>query len=113
MKDLKEAYGQSQELNAFVYQSKSLFNTYYKVTINNPNTNPKFEQQYFAFEDAAREYYNKLKEDLKKYNWDSAEIALIEVHVTSNEEELDSLIYFDDEEEEDFVEIDDTIEDEE
>lgn len=108
MKFLKEDYGQSVELDTFVYQSRYRFNTYYKVVLTNPLSTPKIEERYFAFEDAAKDYYKKLIDDIKDYGWDNAEVNLIKVKVTAEEDELDSSMFdeTDDEIIEDNVEID-------
>lgn len=109
MKLLKEDYGQSPELDTFVFQTRHRFNHYYKVVLTNPFDRPQVEERFFAFEDAARDYYKKLIDDIKSYGWDMAEVTLSEVTVNSEDDELDSYLF--DESEQDTEIIEDEIED--
>ena len=108
MKFLKEDYGQSPELDTFVYQSIYRFNTYYKVVLTNPTARPSVQERYFAFKDAAKDYYAKLLDDIKSYGWDSANVSLVKVTISSDEDELDSFFY---DQSEDEKIIEDEIED--
>ena len=49
MKLLKEDYGQSPELDTFVFQTRHRFNHYYKVVLTNPFDRPQVEERFFAF----------------------------------------------------------------
>lgn len=100
MKFLKEDYGQSPELDTFVYQSIYRFSTYYKVVLINPTARPTSQERYFAFEDAAKDYYAKLLDDIKSYGWDFAEVSLVKVTISSDEDELDSFLYDEEDDEE-------------
>lgn len=109
MKLLNEAYGQSIDLNEFDAQAKGRFNTYYKVGIEIQETfeskQTRYQQELFAFEDAARTYYNKLIEDIKngKYNWFHSVISLSQIDININEDEIISEDLYADEDE-DYVE---------
>ena len=109
MKLLKENYGESEELNTFVAQANARFNTYYTVTLE---INGQTSDKYFAFESAAKEYYDGLKkeaEDKKDY-YDGASIELNKVDVNLDFDELEST-YIDSSEEN--YDIDDTFDSEE
>lgn len=100
MKFLKEAYGQSEDLDIFVAQAKGRFRKYYIVSFDIKDTG-KHQEEYFAFEDAAREYYNNLIEDIKEeYDWDVVDVYLYKVDISAGQEELENeLIMKEDEEE--------------
>ena len=66
MKLLKEDYGQSTQLDDFVYNALYRFNTYYKVTLFHRDSRPQVQERYFAFDDAAKDYYNNLIKDIKE-----------------------------------------------
>ena len=101
MRRLKEAYGESKELDNFVELAQEDFRTYYKVEARRKNGTPKTQERYFYNEESAREYYEKFLEDIvDDYRWEDAEIFLYEVNVKLNQEELESkMIYEEDEEE--------------
>lgn len=117
---LKEDYGQSMDLNEFDSQARGRFETYYKVVMeikeNYTDSNTRLQTELFAFEDAAKDYYNKLLKDIEdeKYNWFWVTVTLNEVRVNLSEEELEEkTIYEEDEEEEEVIEDDTIIDDEE
>ena len=100
MKFLKEAYGQSEDLNIFVAQAKGRFKKYYIVSFDVKDTG-EHQEEYFAFEDAAREYYNNLIEDIKtEYSWDSVDVYLYVVDISSAYEELENELIIKEENEE-------------
>ena len=105
MKFLKEDYGQSPDLNSFVYEAKYRFNTYYKVTIlRKIGRSNDIQENYFAFKDAATDYYNKLLKDLKNYNWDDETITLSKITVNLEEEQEEEYSNPEIEEEEEIIE---------
>lgn len=106
MKLLKEDFGQSQDLNAFVAQAQTVYQKIYKVTIYHEESNPQYQEQYFAFEDAARDYYEKALVDIEdKYGWEDADINLYEVDV-----KLDAVPLIKTEEQEEDILPDDELE---
>lgn len=120
MKLLNEDYGQSSDLNEFDSQARGRFETYYKVVMeikeNYNDRNTRLQTELFAFEDAAKDYYNKLLKDIEdeKYDWFWVTVTLNEVKVNLTEEELEErTIYEEDEEEEEVLEDNTVIEDEE
>lgn len=121
MKILNEDYGQSTDLDEFDSQARGRFDTYWKVILEIKETynarNSRYQTELFAFEDAARDYYNKLLEDIEeeKYDWYHTNVQLIEVKVNLTEEELEEKDFWetDEEEEEEIVEDDFVEEDEE
>lgn len=60
MRFLKEAFGESEELNTFVSQLNKRFNPYWEVELK---LDGKEMTNYFAYESAAQEYYDKLVND--------------------------------------------------
>ena len=120
MKLLKEDYGQSTDLNEFDSQARGRFETYYKVNMEIKESylskNTRLQTELFAFEDAAKDYYNKLLKDIEdeKYDWFWVTVTLNEVRVNLSEEELEEkTIYEEDEEEEEIIEDNTIIDDEE
>lgn len=121
MKLLKEDYGQSSDLNEFDSQARGRFETYYKVVMeikeNYNDRNTRLQTELFAFEDAAKDYYNKLLKDIEdeKYNWFHTNVQLVEVRVNLSEEEIEEKDFYetDEDEEEEVLEDDTVIEDEE
>lgn len=119
MKLLKEDYGESNELDDFVYLGEKRFRTFYKVTLGRSDKldEPKrYSNRYFFSEDAARDYYNKIKEDMEsdRLYYEFADLTLSEVSVRFEEDELEdfSSAELDDEEDEEEIIVDDTIEEE-
>ncbi len=118
-KTLKEAYGQSTDLNEFDSQAKGRFNTYYKVAIeiqeSSEDKQSKYQQELFAFEDAAKTYYNKLIQDIKdgKYNWFHSVVSLSQIDISINEDEIISQDIYANEDEEYIEDEDSIIEDDE
>ena len=51
MRRLKEAYGESKELDNFVELAQEDFRTYYKVEARRKNGTPKTQERYFYNED--------------------------------------------------------------
>lgn len=101
MKFLKEAYGQSQTLDNFVYEAQHDFETIYRVKIDRPLVKSGgYQEQYFVFEDAARNYLEKLKSDIKEYGWDYVDVTLEEIKVRLEAEELENYLYDAEEEKE-------------
>lgn len=98
---LKEDFGESEELDTFVAQIERRFRKYYEVTLS---LNSSVSRRYFAFEEAARKYYDGLvkeaQNDIEYY--DGADIELKAVEVLRDEEELDSILI---DKEENFEEI--------
>ena len=121
MKFLKEDYGQSIDLNEFDSQARGRFETYYKVVMeikeNYNDSNTRLQTELFAFEDAARDYYNKLLKDIEdeKYNWFHTNVRFVEVRVNLSEEEIEDKDFYetDEEDEEEIIEDDTIIDDEE
>ena len=120
MKILKEDYGQSVDLDDFDYQARGRFNKYYAVDMeikdNYDSKTTRFQRELFAFEDAAKDYYNKLLKDIEdeKYDWFCVDVKLNEIKVNLTEEELENkTIYEEDEDEEEVFEDDTIIDDEE
>lgn len=111
---LNEEFGESQELNDFIDNLQQRFNPYYEVTLK-LGTRDKVQHRYFAYESAAMDYYNKLKEEQRKNKdyYSMSEIAVTKVTLTYDEDELDSEIYFydDDEDEVEFDPEDDNVDD--
>lgn len=105
MKFLMEDYGQSQELNTFIYQYRTMYHTYYVVDFVESRDSRSHELRYFAFEDAARSYYNKLLDDMKAYGWDGAHVELIKVNLVPEEDTLDEFDYIEDDEESEETEL--------
>lgn len=101
MRFLKEAFGESEELNTFVSQIERRFRKYYEVSLS---LNGNVSRRYFAFEEAARKYYDGLvkeaQADIEYY--DGANIEFKAVEVLRDEEELDSILI---DKEENFEEI--------
>lgn len=105
---LLEDYGESNQLDDFVYLSNGRFKTYYRVTLarkDNYDDDYKYSNRYFAYEDAAKDYYNGLIEDIKNdrvyYEFSNATLTKVTLEPDEDElEEFDSIIEFDDEEEE-------------
>lgn len=97
---LKESFGESEELNNFVYLSRYRFNPYYQVTLEMKD-NHKSQERYFAFEDAARDYYKKLVDEVKenKAYYGNSTVTLEEVNINSDRDELEDFTSFDEEEE--------------
>lgn len=90
MRVINEAYGQSNELDTFVNQIHNRFSEYYVVTMKKGNT---LSNNYFSFEDAAQEYYDKIVESsLTDSYYDGVEISISRVEVKQEFEELDSKI---------------------
>ena len=105
MKLLKEAYGESNELDDFVYLSENRFSSYFKVTLDmrkgDERTADRYSNRYFYSEDAARDYYDKIVKDMKsdKSYYEHAVITLSKVRLNPEEEELeefDGITEFDD-----------------
>lgn len=96
MKFLKEDFGESEELNTFVYQLQRRFNPFYKVVLK---LDGKVSNRYFAYEDAAKEYYDKLikETDNNKMYYDGAEVDLVKVNLNIEEDELEYKFIDDDE----------------
>lgn len=100
MKLLVEDYGQSEELNTFIYQLQKRFNPYFIVTLK---LNGRTSNKYFAYEDAAKQYYKGLKEEAEKdkFYYDGAYIGWTKVTLQYDEDEQEyEYIYDEDGEEE-------------
>lgn len=93
MKFLKEAFGQSEEFNDFIYQLNEKFNTYYVVTLEVPSASSESQKEYFYSEDSAKEYYDKLKADLPSYWWDFAFISLEKVTIEQKSDTIEEFNY--------------------
>lgn len=95
MKFLKEDFGESEELNTFVYQLYKRFNPFYRVTLK---LDGKTSNRFFAYEDAAKEYYDKLVKEANedKFYYDGADISLITINLNIEEDEEESVLIFDD-----------------
>lgn len=93
MRFLKEAFGESDELDTFVSQVERRFRNYYHVALVLKSGTLK-QNRYFFSEDAAREYYNNIKEDAvtNKDYYDGAELTIEKVLVEPRYEEIDSEI---------------------
>lgn len=96
MKLLKEDFGESEELNTFVYQAQRRFSTFYVTTLK---LNGKISNKYFAYEEACKKYYDNL---IKEANnnaeyYDGADISWDKVTINLDYDEQDSqLIDYDD-----------------
>lgn len=90
-KILRENYGESDELDTFIYQLQKRFNPYYVVSLK---LNGKISNRYFAYEDAAKEYYDGLKLEAENDTlyYDGADIALTKVDLVKNEDEIESIL---------------------
>lgn len=99
MKFLKEAFGESDDLDTFVYQLHNRFETYYEVTLELKN---KITSNYFAYKDAAQSYYDKIKKEIKSDSmyYDGATLTLKEIQSNPQEDELQSETFYDDEDDE-------------
>lgn len=97
MKLLKEDYGESAELDNFVYLIERRFRKYYEVTLS---LDGRVSRKYFAFEDGARDYYDGLVKDAQedKEYYDGAKIEFKAIEVLRDEEDID-YTYIDYEEE--------------
>lgn len=97
MKFLKEAFGESEELDTFVLQSSRRFSSYYVVELR---IHGKVSTRNFAYEDAATEYYEKLKNDMNNDTsyYDGAEAELYKVNITKTTETIDEVTIYNDEE---------------
>lgn len=89
MKFLKEDFGESEELNTFVYQLQRRFSTFYVTTLK---LNGKISNKYFAYEEACKKYYDNL---IKEANsnveyYDGADISWDKVTVNLDYDEQDS-----------------------
>ena len=96
MKFLKEDFGESEELNTFVYQLQRRFSTFYVTTLK---LNGKISNKYFAYEEACKKYYDNL---IKEANnnaeyYDGADISWDKVTINLDYDEQESqLIDYDD-----------------
>ena len=96
MKLLKEDFGESEELNTFVYQLQRRFSTFYVTTLK---LNGKISNKYFAYEEACKKYYDNL---IKEANnnaeyYDGADISWDKVTINLDYDEQESqLIDYDD-----------------
>lgn len=110
MRFLLEDYDESEELNTFVYQARARFNPYYEVILK---VGKDTSYRYFAYEQAARAYYDGLLKEMKsnKEYYDGARVTFNEIKVNLEAEELeDEFVYNDPEEgEEDFSFIDEEL----
>lgn len=98
MKFLIEDFGESSELDTFIYQLRKRFNPYYEVIFKLGRDE---SHKYFAYEDAARDYYNGLKKDIlddREY-YDGANITLNKVTLQYDEDELEDELFYNDIEE--------------
>ena len=90
MKFLKESYGESEQLDDFVYLALNRYRTYYLVELI---LNKQSTIKYFALKEGAKEYFDKvsklMKEDQEYY--DNATLTLEEVKVKLERDELDSV----------------------
>lgn len=95
MKLLLEDYGESEELENFIYLLQKRFNPYYMVTLK---LNGKTANRYFAYEDAAKDYHKKLQDEIlaNKEYYDGANLTLTKVTLEYDEDELESDLYFND-----------------
>jgi hypothetical protein len=87
---LNEAYGESDELDTFVYQLNKRFYTFYEVILK---VRKDVSRKYFAYEDAAKEYYDKLKEEANndKDYYEGSEIILNKIDINQEQDELESI----------------------
>ena len=99
MRLMLEDYGESEELNNFIKMLQNRFNPYYVVTLKLDN---KTQNTYFAYEDAARDYHKKIQDEINndREYFDGADLTLTKVTLEYDEDELESDIYFNDEEDE-------------
>ena len=95
MKLLLEDYGESEELENFIYLLQKRFNPYYMVTLK---LNGKIANRYFAYEDAAKDYHKKLQDEIlaNREYYDGANLTLTKVTLEYDEDELESDLYFND-----------------
>ena len=89
MKFLKEAYGESSELDDFVYLQNNRFSKYYIVTLV---VDGKASNKYFAFDDAAKDYYDSLIKEINedKEYYDDTQLTLSKVELNPNIDEVQS-----------------------
>ena len=88
MKFLRESFGESEELNTFVNQVEKRFKDYYVVTLS---LNNKTSEHYFAYENAAREYFDNIKQEAQDEvsYYEGAQIGLTHIQIIKEENELD------------------------
>lgn len=94
MKLLKEDYGESNELDDFVYLGQRRFSTFYKVTLGRAESDSqskRYSNRYFFSKDAARDYYDKIREDMESDRdyYEFADLTLSEVKVNFDEDTLE------------------------
>lgn len=106
MKFLKESYGESEELNTFVYSLEKRYNPYYQVQLK---LNDKISNNYFSFKEAAEEYYDKLVKEAKanKDYYDGADISLFKCMPKIEQDEISNEYIMLDEDSEDSFTLDD------
>lgn len=99
MKFLKEDWGESEELENFIYCLQKRFNPYWEVILK---LDGRTSINHFAYEDAAREYHDKVLEDIKndREYYDGARLTFNKVTLHYDEDELDDDIFWYEEEEE-------------
>lgn len=99
MKFLKEAFGESTQLDDFVYLADKDYNEYYQVETK--NNRGEYSYKYFSTESAAREYYISIKTEMDNDPefYDGYDLTLHEVKVNREYNELDSYYIIYDEEE--------------
>lgn len=98
MRFILEAYGESDQLDTFVTQAQNKYRTFYRVTLN--MFNDRSSTRFFAFLDAAKEYYDSIKksaEEDKDYYYNSS-LELVEIKTILEEDELASIDFLDEEE---------------
>lgn len=96
-KVIKENYGESDELNTFIYQLRKRFSSYYEVVLK---LGKDVSHKYFAYEDGAKKYYDKLVEEANenKFYYDGATITYNKITISEEEDEIDYVMIDDDEE---------------
>ena len=106
--NLLEVYGQSEELDTFVAQLQRRFNPYYVVTLKLLGDT---SEKYFAYEDAAREYYEGLLWEATNDRsfYDGADISLKKVTLQPEEDELESELIFDDDNSDDNSDLEESL----
>lgn len=98
MKFFEEDFEESKELYTFINHLRR-FNPFYKVTLK---LDGKTTNKFFADPDEAKECYDELVEEANKdkFNYDGADISLATLEIGIDEDEEESVLIFDEDEEE-------------
>lgn len=98
MKFLREAYGESDQLEDFVYLAQNKFRTFYRVTLKLRGQDSS--TRYFAFLEGAREYYNNILKSIEEDRsyYEDADLEIVEVKTTFEEDSIANKYFMNEEE---------------